>query len=152
MSAPQLQDDPTQSPWAAYMQPQVKSRFFLAWWVVLPAIPLAVVQGMSGWPEATARTKEPAEAIGYIIGYVIGGLLIPTVVAWIAYRVADRSQVSGSVGFTIMCGLVILGLLKSNPALQKLLIPPAASALPASKSIGPSQNSFGAFRFDVPKG
>ncbi len=79
---------------------------FVAWWGIIPTVAWLAVGVVWGWP--AAATVAHQFAFSYWVGATIVPLLLILLVAWIAYRVAGRSQLAGTLTF---CGLVALATL-----------------------------------------
>lgn len=74
----------------------------LAWWAIFPLMLLLIVEVHFGWKNAHVRASAPEFAISYLMGQIVGALLISLLIAWIAYRAAGRSQIAGTLAFTVM--------------------------------------------------
>lgn len=116
----------------------------LAWWGLFPVVVYVAVQCLLGWK--TAHAEAPQFAVSYWVGSVIGGFLIAALVAWIVYRTAGKSQVAGTVGFTMVLALASLSVAKQSitGAVSKTAVIPASDK--------PVMGSFGEFRFEIPAG
>jgi hypothetical protein len=108
-------------------KPRRSWRSILAWWGFIPVIAFFAMEVVYGWPRAVIRATSPELATSYFVGHVLGALLISYVIAWIAYRVARRSRLVGTIAFSAIMALACVSLL-------------------------PRLTSFGDFRFELPTG
>lgn len=141
---PPLPTQPQHAP-VKYDPPGRRRQSMLAWWAALPLIPFAIVESIFGWPIAVARTTSVDFTISFFGGSVLGGLLIPLVVAFIVYRIRSKSQFAGSLAFTIMLMLVCASVYRQASSDRRNADMLAASMLPRIQT-------FTAFEFETAGG
>jgi len=117
----------------------------LAWWGLFPAIVFAAVQCLLGWKSAQANAEGPL-VFSYWMGGLVGGFVMASLAAWIPYRALGRSQVAGTVGFTVVLALATLSV--ARQAITDSL--PNQAVIPAADK--PVMASFGEFGFEIPAG
>lgn len=100
-------------------------RSVLAWWGVIPVVAFLAMEVVYGWPRAVEGASSPEFAVSYLAGDVLGRLLMAYGISWIVYRAALRSRLAATIAFSLMMGLVSVGLL-------------------------PKATSFEGFRFEIP--
>jgi hypothetical protein len=114
----------------------------LAWWGIIPAFLYIAIQVMYGLPDAKEHATAPEFAISYLVGRIIGGLLLSFAIAWIAYRGTRRSQRAATIAFSIMIALVCWSTFAKPRGQQPPDVepprPPAAPATP-SQPVGALQ-------------
>ena len=75
----------------------------LAWWA---AIPFLTACGFVIAYCRPAETQKVDMLPSYIVGGIIGTALISLLIGWIAYRIFRRSQLAGTLAFTLMLAFV----------------------------------------------
>jgi len=118
----------------------------LAWWGLFPAALFAAVQCWLGWNVAQAHAAGPRVVVSYWIGGLLGGFVIAALIAWIFYRALGRSQIAGTVAFTVVLAFATLGV--ANQAITASS-PKQVAALASGK---PTMALFGDFEFEIPAG
>ncbi|HEX4797260.1 MAG TPA: hypothetical protein VH370_25930 [Humisphaera sp.] len=93
----------------------------IGWLGLLPAVIFIVVEFVYGWPEAKVQSRSLAYAEGYLAGRLLAGFLISGLVALLAYGIGRRSQVAGTIAFSIVMTWFIVTVTWSG-----LQTPPAA--------------------------
>ena len=156
MNAPQIHAEINREGWenpGNFEQAQQSNRLTLAWWGLIPVIAFIALQVVYGWPVAVARATTPDATVSYLVGSIIGGLLIPFGIAWVVYRMAGRSQQAATIAFSVVIGLICLGLVaRPRPVVTSNGIATSSSNMPASTSGAPVLASFGVFQFEMPAG
>lgn len=114
----------------------------LAWWGVFPVIAFAVAQVAFGFSRAKLRTS-PDNVLSYWLASVFVGLLLATLVAWIAYRIGKKSQLAGTVALTVVLMLATTDLVSTTKSPSPPVAPP---------STRPRMATFGEFKFEIPAG
>ncbi len=114
----------------------------LAWWGIFPVIAFVAAHVVFGFSRAKLRTS-PDNVLSHWLGVVFGGLLLATLVAWIAYRIGKRSQLAGTVVFTVVLMLATTNLVNTT----KSSSPPVAPA-----TARPRMATFGEFKVEIPAG
>jgi len=117
----------------------------LAWWGIIPAVIFVALQVVVGWPAAKARSASTELAFSFLVGQIIGGLIIPFIIAWIAYRVGRRSQLAGTIAFSVVLALGCLGTVGRS-------LPPRPGEAEAQPVTAPTMTSFADFGFEIPAG
>jgi len=105
---------PCPPPFASAAPPPLKQPSMLAWWAAFPAGAFLVCQVIFGWANAKAGATSPDYAISYLVGGIIGGLLISMLPAWVVYRIAGRSQLGGSITFSVLMVLFTLTVISQS--------------------------------------
>ena len=123
--------------------PRAKSSM-LAWWGLIPATALIAIEVLYAWPHAKAHATAPEAAISYLIGHILGGLLVSFAIAWVTYRVGRRSQFAATIAFSITIGLSCLTVLAMSQQQPNRVITPSSTT--------PTMTSFGDFGFEIPAG
>jgi hypothetical protein len=100
----------------------------LAWWALGPLAIAIFIQIKYVYPKA-AEAAGASHAGPYIVGTIIGLLLITLLLAWIAYRLSGRSQLLSTLVFSLLIVLLSYQLSKREavrrgPARQTMLTPP----------------------------
>lgn len=137
---------PPNSPSPYAPRPAAPSRNMLAWWGVFPAIVFAAIKCFFGWKYAQARASGPSFVVSYWMGGLLGGFVIAALIAWITYRALGRSQVAGTVAFTIVLAFATLSVVNQAITARS---PQQGAALASDK---PTFASFGDFGFEIPAG
>jgi len=118
----------------------------LAWWGVIPAVVFVVVEIYFGSAVAKNRATGPDTQVSYLMGVIFAGLLISTVIGWIAYRLLRRSQVAGTVAFSAILALFCLSVLTITGVV------PGLARRGSTQSAAGGRASFGDFSVVTPSG
>jgi hypothetical protein len=125
----------------------------LAWWGIIPLSGFVLIQATFGWSEAKVRATSPEYAFSYLVGKLIGGMLISLVISWIVFRATRKSQLAATIAFSSILGLLslpaLIGPQLRRPEITDLEQRPAPNANSATTPAVrlDSEN----FSFEVPK-
>jgi len=90
----------------------VKHKPLLAWWAIFPVILYVIALTIYSPRHVSEGEGGSGYAIGLVTGGAIAGVLISLIISWIVYRLASRSQSTGTIAFSALilffCVSVIL--------------------------------------------
>src|SRR5947207_14613823 len=81
--------------------PPKKLPFALSWLITVPVAVLLLIELRVQLPLARASMKTD-QAIAFVMGRLIGGLLFSLLIAWVAWLVGRRSRFAANWGFGIV--------------------------------------------------
>jgi hypothetical protein len=82
-----------------------RERFGVHWLALLAVVPLAGIRWVASGPLAEAQGLTESAAQGFRVGNVLGGLVFPAVVAWVAFYLAGRRRGAATAVFIGVYGL-----------------------------------------------
>ena len=161
MSTSQLEVPDSQANWRQSLkQEPAPRRPMLAWWAIFPALVYAAIEVVCGWPELLVGEMPSVLKISYLLGRITGGVLISLVLSWFVYRCAGRSQLAGSLAFSLLVLVNGMGVAARTTFNEVVKLGGAAtrtvnrssSASAVSPERDSRQFSFGPFRCEIPAG
>ncbi len=121
-----------------------KHRGMLARWGIIPAAIYVATQCTLGFKQAQAFA--PNLAVAYTAGVMVGTFLVAIAISCVIYLISGRSHRAGSITFSIVVGIAILGTINLAVGL----------ALRSRPTVGvttsPEREYFGKFNFEIPAG
>jgi hypothetical protein len=82
-----------------------REQFGIHWLALLAIVPLAGIRWVASGPLAEARGLTESAAQGFRVGTVLGGLVFPAIVAWVAFYLAGRRRGAATAVFIGVYGL-----------------------------------------------
>jgi hypothetical protein len=83
-----------------------RERFGIHWLALLAIVPLAGIRWVASGPLAEAKGLSDSAAQGFRVGIALGGLVVPAVVAWVAFYLAGRRRGAATAVFIGVYGLI----------------------------------------------
>ena len=83
-----------------------RERFGIHWLALLAIVPLAGIRWVASGPLAEAQGLSDSAAQGFRVGIVLGGLVVPAVVAWVAFYLVGRRRGAATAVFIGVYGLI----------------------------------------------
>ncbi len=84
----------------------------------MPFLAFVGVDIVYGWPVAKLNSGGFAFVLGYFVGGLLFATFFPLIIGWVAYRLTHRSQLAGTIGFTLMIVVCGLGVIQENKGPQ----------------------------------